>query len=408
MMRRVLPLHHLCIVAIVGMATLPACDLLFGDGHGNGDSGVAEILWTAPKQDRYESLVRPVVEGDRAFVAYDDQLVAFDATTGEVIWQRALTDDPGRSGVDGRKILQEGGRDGTLYLNDGSWIGAFRKRDGAPRWTRSYPEQRGGGLNTMAQDERYLYLGGRGSAIQVAKDDGRLVRLFLLNAHASEGVTEGVDDLDVGEGVLVVPTGFVDAEDTRLLGAVYAFDTVTGETIWSRPTPERRYYFEGVQDTVWAATDASGAVVTDNLVVVTTNSQVLGLDRATGDLVWEWFRPEESGFWVGPTVAGGAVYVGGTTERVHKLDLVTGETVWTHRMRGSLQPIITVADERVYFTNNGWGELWVLDDATGRPVWHGRPPNHSRTDEIFFSPVAVGERHMVVVGDQFVYGLTKP
>ncbi|MEM6784299.1 MAG: PQQ-binding-like beta-propeller repeat protein [Bacteroidota bacterium] len=386
---------------------MPGCDLLFGSDETRG-SGVAEILWTAPKQDRYESLVRPVIEEGRTYVTYDDHLVAFEVETGEEIWRRALTDDPNRSGVDGRKILHDGGPDGTLYLNDVNWIGAFRKRDGAPRWTRNYTEMTPSGLNTMAQDEAHLYLGGRGSAIQVAKANGRLVRQFPLDAYAPSGVVENTDDIDIAGGLLVVPTGFIDAADTHTLGAVYAFDTATGALLWSEPTPERRYFFEGLQDTVWADTDASGAVVAGDLVAVTTNSQVLGLDRATGALVWEWFRPEESGFWVGPTVANGAVYAGGTTERVHKLDLATGETVWTHRMKGSLQPIITVDEGRVYFTNNGWGELWVLDDATGRPVWHGQPPAHERTGEIYFSPVAVGEDHLVVVGDQFVYGLSKP
>ena len=149
-------------------------------------------------------------------------------------------------------------------------------------------------------------------------------------------------------------------------------------------------------------------MVDGDRVIITTTSQVIALDRFSGEVLWERFMPLESGFWVGPTGANGAIYAGGISRYVYKIDAATGETRWRVQVEGSLTPILVVRDGRVYFTDTAWGELWVLDDATGEPVWHGQPPGHDETGEGYISPVGVGDRYMVSVAEANVYGLTKP
>ena len=263
----------------------------------------------------------------------------------------------------------------------------------------------------MTQDQSYLYLGGKGTALQIRKDDGAFVKHFEVGQFAPADVPEAVYDPDVAaDGLLYVPTAWSVRGDSIILrGAVYCFDTETGEQQWALEIPSHRWTHSGIPDSIWADVDASGAVVEGDRVIVTTTSQVLALDRHTGEIVWEQqISPADAGFWVGPTVKDSAVYAAGVTRYVYKLNASTGQTQWRVRVEGSLTPIIVKQDNRVYFTDDAWGELWVLDDENGEPIWHGRPPNYPQTRELYFSPVGVGEQHMVVVGDQYVYGLTKP
>lgn len=386
------------------VAILPGCDLFGGD-----DEAGVTVAWSLGRTPTLTDFVtRPLIEGDRAFISYDDQIALHDAATGERLWSRPLQNGAGGPGLSSRALVSDGGRDGALYLNDANWVAALDKRSGEVRWAHVLGSVRTVARGIMAQDATSLYLPARGEVVQISKSDGAVLQRYGLGAHAETGVDELPGDLSVRDGTLCAPTAFFSLDRIKKSGAVYCFDTETGEMLWSTALPAKRYFFEGLQDSVWAQTDATGAVIAGDRVAVSTNAQVLALDRADGSILWEQFIPEEAGFWVGPTVEDGAVYVGGTTQRVHKFDLATGALEWTHVMDGSLQPLITVEDGQVFFTNNGWGEVWVLDDWTGRPIWHGRPPAYERTGELFLSPVAVGEEHMVVVGDQGVYGLTRP
>ena len=378
-------------------AALAGCDVF--DPKPDGGSGRAEVVWTMPKTDPYDNHVQPIIDGDRAFVSTDGRLFALDLGTGEEQWSVQI-------GREAESLHADGDR---LYLHVGGAVRAFEKATGRAVWTASLDDIGGSAFNKLADDGEHLYLGRRGAVQQIHRTDGTLSRRYVLSGLPSVGQpeTEGVFDVAVGEGLLVAPVNQVVLGDSvAIRGGVYGFDTATGEERWRyevpllpRPGPYHSY----------PAVGAVGAVITGGLVVVSASSRMLALDAETGEVVWDHvFDPELSGVWVGPTVAGEGVYVGTVTQRAHRLDLHSGEIVWSRLTDGSMQPTITVRDGRVYFTNNGWGELWVLDEETGEPVWHGRPPGYGQTRALYLSPPAVGDEMMVIVGDQFVYGLTKP
>lgn len=389
------------ILAFLALVLSGGCDALESDGE-------VRVLWKVETSGpEHLDGMQPVVEAGVAYVAYDHYLRAFDAETGHILWSTDLGN--GSRSLSSRKLLHDGGRDGRLYIHLDWKVEAYQKRDGRRLWSTEYGDFSPRSLIKMAQDAEYLYVAGHGAVQQVRKQDGALVRRFAVSAFAPEGMTELVSDVGAAGGLLAVPTGWsVNGDSVTLRGAVYAFDTTTGEERWRFEVPLRKEYLPGWPDSVYADVDATGAMPAGDRVVVTTTTQVLAFDAETGVVLWERFMPGESGFWVGPTVTGGAVYVGGTTQRVHKLDLATGGVLWTHVMDGSLTPIIEVRDGHVYFTNDAWGELWVLDDQTGRSVWHGRPPDRERTGEGYMSAPGVGDKVMVVVAEDHVYGLRKP
>ena len=398
---RLLAISLLLLLAL--LSGVAGCDL-FGDSG----TGEANVAWTIPTALDNLDLTQPVVEDGLAYAVYDHFLKAVNTHDGQVLWSTDLGNGSHR--ISSRKLLEDGGLTGRLYLEHAGWAKAFDKQTGQILWVTPFGDFVKVSLSKMAQDENHLYLGGRDAALQIRKADGAITRRFDLEGHAPEGTTQFAYDVGVSDdGLLYIPTGYsVPSDSITIRGNVYCFDTATGDERWVIEVPNRLWVRPGTPDTVWADVGASGAVVDGDRVIITTTTQVIALDRFTGEVLWERFMPLESGFWVGPTEANGAVYVGGISRYVHKIDAATGETLWRILVEGSLTPIIVVRDGRVYFTDDAWGELWVLDDATGEPVWHDQPLDHPETQELYFSPVGVGERYMVVVGDKYVYGLTKP
>ena len=379
---------------------LAACDAAPGVS-----GGTAEVVWTASKADPYDNAVQPAIDGDLAFVATDGRLTAYDLRSGSVRWSRQVL----RSGYkySSRRVIADSG--GPVYVHSVDAVWAYARADGRLLWSTVVAGMEAVGLCKVADDAGSLYLCGRRGVQQVRKADGSVGRRFEVDAFAPSGVQELVYDVGVADGVAYVPTAWtVDTDSIPTKGAVYAFDTETGRRLWAQRVPAFKKKIEGLRDSTWASGAASGAVPSGALVAVTTDEGVLALDRATGALVWERRLIDRAGFWVGPTVANGAVYAAGVTRWVHKLDLATGATRWTRQVEGSLTPILTVDRGQVLFTDDGWGDLWVLDEATGQTVWHGRPPGPRETRALFLSPVAVGRDRLVVVGDQAVYGLSRP
>ena len=385
-------------LALLFLLALAGCDV-FDPPPGGGGSGRAEVVWTVPKTDPHDNHVQPILDGDRAFVSTDGRLFALDLTSGDQQWSVQI-------GREAESLHADADR---LYLHVGGTVRAFGKSDGRTAWTASLGDLGVSPFNKLADDGAHLYLGAFGAVQQIRKSDGALLQQYVLSGLPTIGrpETEAVFDVAVGGGLLVAPVNQVVLGDSvAIRGGVYGFDMATGEERWRyevallpRPGPHHSYPDVG----------AVGAQVTDGLVVVSARSRVLALAAATGEVVWDHvLAPDVRGVWTGPTVSGEGVYIGTVTQYAHRLDLRTGAPVWSTLTDGSMTPTMTVKDHRVYFTNDAWGELWVLDEETGEPVWHGRPPGYAQTRALYLSPPAVGDEMMVVVGDQFVYGLTKP
>ena len=400
-MRPLAPALLILLFTLLGLVA--GCDL-FGDSG----TGEANVAWTIPTALNHLDLTQPVVEDGLTYAVYDHFLKAVNAHDGQVLWSIDLGNGSHR--ISSRKLLEDGGPGGRLFLEHTDWVKAFDKETGRLLWLADLVGFPIKDLTKMVQDQDYLYLSGRGAALQVRKADGAITHRFDLQSRAPAGIIQPAYDLGVSDdGLLYIPTGYsVPGDSITIRGNVYCFDTATGDERWVFEVPNRRWVRPGTPDTVWADVGASGAVVDGDRVIITTTSQVIALDRFSGEVLWERFMPLESGFWVGPTGANGAIYAGGISRYVYKIDAATGETRWRVQVEGSLTPILVVRDGRVYFTDTAWGELWVLDDATGEPVWHGQPPGHDETGEGYISPVGVGDRYMVSVAEANVYGLTKP
>lgn len=70
----------------------------------------------------------------------------------------------------------------------------------------------------------------------------------------------------------------------------------------------------------------------EDLVFVGFNSQIVALDRATGELIWHWTSPKGGGF-VALLLDGDQLIVS-VSGYTYCIDPASGETLWTNLLKG--------------------------------------------------------------------------
>jgi outer membrane protein assembly factor BamB len=381
--------------AVATALTIPGCDSLSGE-----DSDEVRVAWSVPTGDEFLARTMPLLADGRAYVAYDEVFAAFDADDGERIWTAPFHMHAGSSAL---TVLEEGGDDGTLFLHYVDWVRAIRKQNGGVSWTTSF-EEAGVDRVRMAQTESHIFLGRRNEIARLRKSDGSIDLRLNISHLTPEGVEHLVYDviLSTDGATLYVATGYYVPEAPATSGYVLGYDAGTGERLWTFPVPQRtRTLPDGFERVLDAA--VYGLDVSDDLVVFPAGHSVWALDRHTGEAIWERFI-EDDGFHAGATLSGGHAFIGSALGQIYKFDLTTGQIEWATRTRGSIFAPLIVQSGKVY-TKTMTGEIWILDAGNGAVVWNGSVPGRN---DAFLSPVGVGENRMVAVGEQNVYGLTKP
>ena len=137
----------------------------------------------------------------------------------------------------------------------------------------------------------------------------------------------------------------------------YAFDAVTGKSVWGRP---------------FFLMTCSGIAAANGLVYAQeTAGGAFALNAATGAIVWQG---PNFGFCNTPTVANGLVYVGSWDGNQHALNALyalnakTGATVWTFPTGARVQSTPAVANGVVYFGSDD-GHLYAVTAGTGTLLW---------------------------------------
>ena len=72
----------------------------------------------------------------------------------------------------------------------------------------------------------------------------------------------------------------------------------------------------------------------ESIVFVGFNHRVAALDVATGDIVWEWQAPKDSGGYVTLLLTADRQLVASVDGYIYRLDPGTGEALWMNEMSG--------------------------------------------------------------------------
>ncbi|AOM00414.1 outer membrane protein assembly factor BamB [Cobetia marina] len=318
----------------------------------------------------------PIVANDRLFVAAEEgELEAFDAKTGDEVWQitlpagitSALNADPSRLYVGTRdgKVSAIDQQDGSIEWStrvssevlaapqyneelivvqsvDGS-VTALDRFTGEEQWVYSATipalTLRGTGAPRVIQPVTFA---GFANGKLVTLDNRSGQELWDLRVAVPSGRTE-VDqlvDLD-GQPVLT--------RDGRLYvtsynGRLIALDARNGEPLWDKPSSS---YLTPI-------------VVGDYLFSIDNASHILAMDANTGNVLWK--SEDLEGRWLtSPAFIDGKLVVGDYEGYVHLIDAQSGEMAGRYDVGGDGISITPLTEGKRIFVYTNDGELTALD-----------------------------------------------
>ena len=176
-------------------------------------------------------------------------------------------------------------------------------------------------------------------------------------------------------------------------GALTAFDLNTGETKWSW-TGDGPGYGSPIVATLQGTRQ----------VITITQTKIVGVDAATGSLLWErpWVHPSINNM-ITPILAGQMVIVGGTAGPTMALAVNKGSSGWTAEpvWENADAPLrmsnaVVVNDMLFGLSSRNAGQYFALDVASGKTLWtsEGRQAGNAAilvSKELIFSLEDDGE-----------------
>ena len=332
------------------------------------------LLFKAP----YGGRSTPVILGDRLFLqrgagdreTRQEQLVALDAGTGELLWEARRNiyhsdAPPRRVGWASPAVDAE---TGTVYFYTlGGGLSALDAADGSLRWERSLPEELGlvtthGGrtASPLILDELVILSGltsswgehARGSQRFFAFDKrtGKMVWLSAPGARPYDTTYSPASVRTIGgQRLLLVGGGD---------GAFHAIQPATGGSVWNFPMSKR-----GVN---------SAAVVFGDVAVVShgeenLNSSVMGLVAAldatsAGEIGEEaplWRVPGFLGGYSSGVADGNLLYQLDNSANLAAFSTADGARLWTHNL-GTIQRASPVLADGKLYVGTGNGRFFIL------------------------------------------------
>ena len=332
------------------------------------------LLFKAP----YGGRSTPVILGDRLFLqrgvgdreTRQEQLVALDAGTGELLWEARRniyhSDAPPRRV--GWASPAADAETGTVYFFTlGGNLSALDAADGHLRWERSLPEELGlvtthGGrtASPLILDDLVILSGLTSSWGEHARGSQRF---FAFDKRTGKMVwfsAPGGRPFDTTYSPASVRT--IDGQRLLLVGggdgAFHAIQPATGASVWNFPMSKR-----GVN---------TGALVFGDVAVVShgeenLNSSMMGLVAAL-DATSAGEIGEEAPLWQVPGFLGGYSSGVGDGDLLYQIDnsanlaafsTADGARLWTHNL-GTIQRASPVLADGKLYVGTGNGRFFIL------------------------------------------------
>ncbi|MFL5733335.1 MAG: PQQ-binding-like beta-propeller repeat protein [Chloroflexia bacterium] len=289
--------------------------------------GGAQVLWTFTADDEIRSSPQ-VQRGVVFFGAYDSNLYALNAKSGDFLWKV-----PTKAGICSSPILAG---DLVVVGSEDNYVYAFDARRGTQEWSyrtgmaiRSSPRYYKD-MIYVGSDDQHLYC--------VHADTGQLVWKYRTWNFVRSSAA-------FAQGLVVV--GSSD-------GNLYALDTMAGTLKWKLHT--------------LGAIVSTPLVVGNTVIVGSMDNYVYAADIETGFTSWR-FECQHS-VSSSPTVLGGRVMIGSADGHMYALDAPTGRQIWSFDTGSQItsSPRISLATDGVYFgaANN---YVYCLDASSGELKW---------------------------------------
>lgn len=373
-------------IAVLGSVMLTGasgCRDIFGGGKTGGRQQWIEWKVVAGRAVEHASSGAPVVDERRVYLGADTGFVAFDRTTGALIWRSPIEKWGGYRNI----ILHNGA---LLFASDrGGPVYSLDVNTGAVRWRRDDLANLGIHFPRSAADDRAWYVGTRDLRVMALDPETGATRweTRLATDWQEYSLVRGLSVS--GDTVYAAAERCMNYNCFEVTGVIVALDRNTGAELW-------RWEAAGKQNNINENVVVAGRLLVGGDQIDNT---FFAVDRFTGREVWR--VKGERGF-VGPygppAVADDIVYAGMGDTRVYAADLETGRVLWSTRTGGSIL-YVAVCGEYVIVHNQ---DLLVVDRRTGKVA--GRP-FPSSPDEFTVTDIAVHGNRAYIAGNRYLYSI---
>ncbi len=283
------------------------------------------------------------------------QIHAVNATSGNEIWAYAVSAGARTSPAYSEGLVLTGNPCSNCAFE------AIDVEDHSQEWFHTFPS----GARDPVIESGVAYFGSDDKFVRAVRVDGTILwtspvlnsGMLTVPAVGNGNVYIGTADsrfyaLDASNGSIVwdysiSPSGRVLFPSPSVDGdAVYfgngwkeiiSLDANTGAFKWISPTLED-------------AIGSSPAVAYGKIFLIVNNGRVYALDKATGDVVWNYKAGANlaSANWSSPAIANGVVYVGSTDGKLYALDALNGDLLWSYQTGGPIISSPVVANGMVF------------------------------------------------------------
>ncbi len=299
-----------------------------------------DLLWSFKTEAPVRSSA--VVQKGRVYIgSADSHLYALDLETGQKIWSLEV-DSP----IEAPPTVLED----TVYVADlGGFVYAVNTESGETRWTYETEGEVAGAVNWARLGERLCVLVSSHDAFVHCIDakSGESVWRFETESFVN-GTPAVSGDLCVFGGcdAFVYVLRLADANEVMRIdmGAYVASSVVLDQSRIYAGNYEGLFLSASISDPNerWEYPVEDGEIVSsaavgpDAIVFGDRDSQVLCLDRDTGDLRWRFKTLDNVDS--SPVIVGDKVVVGSDDGRLYMLSYKTGEKIWSYEIG---EPIIS-------------------------------------------------------------------
>lgn len=337
------------------------------------------LIWPAISPAIYEDKI--IVAGNT--LEDKDMLIALDIESGEEIWRWTdfLTTDHTASINDAEYGINQ--RNEILLLDDGPYYYCIDLKSGSTIWKKRHDTQGGGTGIQILGNHFYISLTIFEDSVQIPT----LVKGDLLSSGFEKLVQAPIDSIQLFInffGVMAAP--YVYEDD----GEIHAFlqfsenvDLYSSKSfnyVASYNLSANTYNFEKtkLEDTVNLPFNRR-PVMYQNIMIVNPDEILYGIDKHTGDIIWQRSDFKNNGDGVFTYQIYNEVLYAvnelGLTDRVMALDPLTGKTIWEDLGRGNSAHSLHFLNNVMYFTSRGDGELYAYDTENGKLVWYLKSPD---------------------------------
>lgn len=288
------------------------------------EQGVLPV-WEFACEDEVRS--SPTVEAGILYVgAYDNNLYALDAKTGQFIWKYATEGGIASSPCVWQDMVFVGSEDRVFY--------AINARMGSLVWTCPTGER-------IRSSPRVEY-----NQVFFGSDDGHL---YAVSARSGR-VTWKFQSLGPIRSSPAISNDvvYIGSDD----GHLYALDIQNGNMKWKYRTNRR--------------VTSSPAVAEELVFVGSMDWNVYALDARSGWAVWR-YRTNNAVI-SSPTIREGCLYIGSVDGHLYAIEAKTGRLIWKFAAEGQITSSPAVAEGAVYFGSVD-EHVYSVDAKTGKLRW---------------------------------------